>query len=229
MEIDWDQIAPAYELQVPLERFAVRRLIELLGVRPDDEVLDVATGTGAVLRELARLPEPPGRVVGIDASAVMLSQAWGIPPNWDLRRGDARDLPFADGSFDVVTAGYLLHVLATADRGTVLSEAARVLAPGGRLGVITVAETGPLSRAALRPLADLAVSRGGALRGLLPLDPRADLIEAGYRPVTAARAWLGYPSLCVVARRESEREPNDRGRAPPLGRTRPRCETFDSG
>ena len=201
MAIDWDRIAPVYEWQVPLERSAVRRLVGLLDVRPDEPVLDVGSGTGAVLRELARLAEPPERAVGIDASAAMLRRAWGVPRRWTLQRADATELPFDDASFDALTIGYLLHVLAPAERRRALSEAARVLRPGGRAGVITVAATGPLSRAALRPIAAVGRRRGGgALRGLMPFDPRAELNEAGLQPLSAAYVRLGYPSLCVVAR-----------------------------
>lgn len=201
MEIDWDRLAPVYDWQLPLERAALRRLVRLLDVRPDERILDVATGTGAVLRELARLPEPPKRALGIDASAAMLARAWGLPQRWVLERGDARQLPFEDACFDAVTAGYLLHVLDPADRRSVLGEAARLLHPGGRLGVVTVAETGRFSRALLRPIAGVAKRRGPtALRGLIPLDPRPELVDLGFEPIAAEPTRFGYPSLCVVAR-----------------------------
>lgn len=199
MEIDWDRIAPIYEWQVPFERTAVRKLVELLDVGPDDSVLDVASGTGAVLRELARLDWPPRRATGIDSSAGMLKRAWGLPRSWELRRGEATELPFEDRSFDVVTASYLLHLLDPGKRRSVLSEIARVLRPGGRVGVVTVAETGPISRRILGPIAARAERRGGTLCGLVPLDPRAELVACGFEPGRATRVWSGYPSLCVVA------------------------------
>lgn len=201
MEIDWDRLASTYGLQEPLERIAVRRLVTLLDPDPGDAVLDVATGTGTVLRELARREEPPGRAIGLDASAAMLARVWGLPHGWSLLRGDARELPFDDASFDVVTASYLLHVLAPDDRYAALAEIARVLRRGGVLGAVTVAETGPLSRAMLRPITSLAERGVGALRSLVPLDPRPEMVAAGLAPTAAARAWLGYPSLCVVAQR----------------------------
>lgn len=199
MDIDWDRIAPSYEWQVPLERNTLRKLVELLNVGPDDLVLDVATGTGAVLRELARLDWPPRRATGIDSSAGMLRRAWGVPRSWGLRHGEATALPFEDRSFDLVTASYLLHILDPEERRSVLSEIARVLRPGGRVGVVTVAETGPISRRILGPIAARAKRRGGALCGLVPLDPRAELVRAGFEPSRVVRVWSGYPSLCVVA------------------------------
>ncbi len=197
----WSRWAPLYRLQLPLERFPLRALIDLLEVRESDSVLDLGTGTAALLRELARSPHPPRSAVGVDRARGMLERAPRLPPGWRLLEADVRALPFDDGSFGLITASYLLHLLDAQERAQTLEEARRVLAPGGRLGVVSVAPpAGPLGSIASWPARALA-ERLRPLAGLHPLDPRPDLIAAGFRPTRARRARMGYPSLCVVAER----------------------------
>jgi demethylmenaquinone methyltransferase/2-methoxy-6-polyprenyl-1,4-benzoquinol methylase len=101
-----------------------------------DRVLDVATGTGLVARELV------GRygcaVVGLDQSAEMLAGAGRrlarqpeLADRIELVRGEAERLPFADAEFDHLTFTYLLRYVD--DPRATLSELARVVRPGGRI------------------------------------------------------------------------------------------------
>src|SRR5215203_7533135 len=131
---DWDRLAAAYDWQLPLERPALRALLGLLDVREDERLLDAGTGTGALLRELARQGQPR-QAVGLDRSATMLARARPLlPPGWELVRGDAERMPFDDASFDVVAAAYLLHILDANQRARVLGELHRVLKPSGQGG-----------------------------------------------------------------------------------------------
>src|SRR5256712_6235127 len=110
-----------------------RALVATLGARPSDVVLDVATGTGLVAREIEG--RYGCRVVGLDQSADMLAAAAsrnGHLPR--LVRGRAERLPFADASFDHVTFTYLLRYVD--DPAATLRELARVLRPGGRLAAL---------------------------------------------------------------------------------------------
>ncbi len=161
-------------------------------MQPADRVLDVATGTGGLLRELARRDVGAAEVVGVDRSAAALALATArLPAGWRVLPGDARQLPFADASFDVVTASYLLHLLRPHDRAKVLSEIARVLRPGGRVVTVTVQSRRPVTRAMLDLLPRFS--------GLRPLDPTDDLAAAGLAPVRARFSSAGWPSLCVLA------------------------------
>lgn len=112
----------------------------MVAISASDTMLDVGTGTGAVLREVERLAVHPARAIGVDVSKPMLARArTTLPPGTELLAADARALPLADASVDVATCAYLLHLLPTTARAAVLRELHRVLAPGGRLGVVTVA------------------------------------------------------------------------------------------
>ena len=120
------------------EEVRIARL--LLGLGPGDVVLDVACGPGNFSREFARAVGDDGLVVGIDASRTMLSRgavdlrASGLE-NLTLIRGDATRLPFRDASFDGVCCFAALHLLADPFAG--LDEMRRVLAPGGRIALMT--------------------------------------------------------------------------------------------
>lgn len=99
----------------------------LLGLVPADSRthLDLACGTGLVSERLAT---PGRRVVGVDAAPGMLRVA-AARLDGRAMLGDCRRLPFADASFDSVSAIWLLHLLP--DAAPVVAEAARVLRPGG--------------------------------------------------------------------------------------------------
>ncbi len=120
------------------EEMRIARL--LLGLSAGHTVLDVACGPGNFTRSFGRAVGAAGLAVGIDASETMLER--GVrdteregPANVVLMRGDATDLPFADGSFDGACCFAALHLFA--DPFDALSDMARVLAPGGRIAIMT--------------------------------------------------------------------------------------------
>jgi len=198
---DWDALAAVYDRQLSLERRAVVAALDLAQAGPGDVLLDAGTGTGAVLRALAARPVRPRTAIGVDVSARMLGRMPPLPAGWRVQRADLRELPAQDASFDVAIASYVLHVLEPGVRRAVLAELRRVLRPGARLITVTVhvperPRLRPLA-AALETLARIAPQR---LAGLRPLDPRPDLIDAGFSLTGARTTALGYPSLCVAAR-----------------------------
>jgi demethylmenaquinone methyltransferase/2-methoxy-6-polyprenyl-1,4-benzoquinol methylase len=130
-------------------RFLVTRIEA--GAR--DTVLDVATGTGAVAREL--LARKGCNVVGLDQSPEMLAEARRrLPASVKLMEGTAEALPFADASFEGLTFTYLLRYVP--DPGATLRELARVVRPGGSIAGL---EFG-VPRGIWRPLWELYVRVG---------------------------------------------------------------------
>lgn len=126
-----------------------RKLVGAIAPRPGERVLDVATGTGLVALALAR---SGCEVVALDQSEPMLDMARtrlaraGIPARRvRFLAGEAERLPFEDGEFDALTFTYLLRYVD--DRGATLRELARVVKPGGRIGMV---EFGVPSQAQLR-------------------------------------------------------------------------------
>jgi ubiquinone/menaquinone biosynthesis C-methylase UbiE len=120
------------------EEVRIARL--LMGLSPGDTVLDVACGPGNFSREFARTVGESGLVVGIDGSQTMLERgaaelAGSEIRNLALIRGDAVRLPFRDAGFDGVCCFAALHLFA--EPMDALTEMARVLAPGGRIALMT--------------------------------------------------------------------------------------------
>jgi demethylmenaquinone methyltransferase / 2-methoxy-6-polyprenyl-1,4-benzoquinol methylase len=140
-----DRTAEAKELFAPLgptyERYAAllsygqdprwrRYLVSRLEAGPDDRVLDVATGTGMVARELVR--RNGCTVVGVDQSPGMLAEARArANRRIELVEASAERLPFADGEFDALAFTYLMRYVD--DPAATLVELARVVKPGGTI------------------------------------------------------------------------------------------------
>lgn len=120
-----------------------RRCLRRSGGKSGMTVIDIAVGTGLLAREIKRIIEPDGSLVGIDLSEAMLRKAQKslrIP----LIQGSAEQLPIASASADIVTLGYALRHLD--NMHLALDEARRVLKPGGKLILIemSVPATGML-------------------------------------------------------------------------------------
>jgi len=129
---DWDRIRA---LHAPEERVEAA-LMSMIGEKPFRSLLDLGTGTGRMLELLA--PRAM-RAVGIDQSAAMLALARnridqaGLR-NVHLRQGDIYAPPVERDGYDLVVIHQVLHFLD--DPARALKEAARALAPGGRLVVV---------------------------------------------------------------------------------------------
>ncbi|MBX3026352.1 ubiquinone/menaquinone biosynthesis methyltransferase [bacterium] len=143
----FDRIAPRYDLlnrllTLRLDQGWRRRALRLLAVGPADLLVDLGCGTG----DLCALGRVAGaRVVGVDFAAGMLARARARRAADALVRGDACELPLRDASATVVTSAFALRNVISIP--ALLREAARVLRPGGRLGLLEVDEPRhPLSR-----------------------------------------------------------------------------------
>jgi len=132
----FDAIAPRYDLVNRLMTFRLdvrwRRLaVRALALRRGSRVLDLASGTGDLCRELEAAGLAP---VGVDLSFGMLAAARTRAP---LVQGDALRLPVPDHSIDGATCGFALRNLV--ELPPFFAELARVLRPGGRIALLEVA------------------------------------------------------------------------------------------
>jgi ubiquinone/menaquinone biosynthesis C-methylase UbiE/DNA-binding transcriptional ArsR family regulator len=132
---DWDSIRALHVAEAEVET----AVAEALGAGPFDLFVDLGTGTGRMLELFA---DRFRRGLGLDLSPAMLAYARAKleragMQHAQVRQGDIFDLPLADQSADAVIMHQVLHFLA--DPQPVLREAARVLAPGGRLLIVDFA------------------------------------------------------------------------------------------
>jgi demethylmenaquinone methyltransferase / 2-methoxy-6-polyprenyl-1,4-benzoquinol methylase len=164
-------LGPTYDRYASLLSFGQdprwrRFLVSRVEARPDERVLDVATGTAAVAIELVR--RFGCSVVGIDQSPEMLAEGRGrvsragLADRIELVEGRAEELPFADGSFDALTFTYLLRYVA--DPAATLAELARAVRPGGTIASLEFGvPPGVLPRAAWNVYVGLGLPLAGRL------------------------------------------------------------------
>jgi demethylmenaquinone methyltransferase / 2-methoxy-6-polyprenyl-1,4-benzoquinol methylase len=158
----FDRIAPVYDLMNRLMTAGLdrrwRKLTAEAVVRPGDRVLDACCGTG----DLAlAAQEAGGKVTGLDFSERMLERARRKSSSIEWVRGDLLELPFEDHSFDAATVGFGVRNVADLDRA--LGELARVLRPGGRLGILEITQPRGLLRPFFKLWFDVLVPFAGKL------------------------------------------------------------------
>jgi ubiquinone/menaquinone biosynthesis C-methylase UbiE len=120
------------------------RLVEYADIRPGQQVLDIATGTGMVAIEAAQIVGDEGHVIGIDIATEMVDRAiqkvagLGLN-NIEFQVADAENLDFPDGSFDLIFCSSAFIWMS--DLLGALKHWHRLLKPGGTLGFHAFAET----------------------------------------------------------------------------------------
>jgi len=133
----YDFFAPVYDLFFPrIQTYTatVNHIVTSL-VQPGDQVLDLGAGTGILT---VRMAPKASSVVAMDLHEAMLQRArkkakrLGVEDKITLAQGNAMHLPFRDGSFSLVTSGFMEVYLTIPEKVTLMNEIRRVLVPGGR-------------------------------------------------------------------------------------------------
>ncbi len=164
------------------------RMVANLDVGPGDRVLDVAAGTGSITRLLqARGAD----VVSLDLTVGMLAHAVERGATGVIATGE--EIPFSDGSFDAVTFGYLLRYVASVPEA--LTELARVVRPGGVVGMVEFARPSGLAGGLwhlytriVLPFAGTLISSGWRDVGRF-LGPSIDEFHHRWPPSLLTEAW----------------------------------------
>lgn len=122
------------------------RLVAQAGIEPGATVLEIGTGTGALLL-LAKRAVPDAAAIGLDPDprvlAIAARKARRAGVTLRLDRGYADRLPYPDGSVDRVLSAFMLHHLPADQQHDALREVRRVLAPGGRLHLLDIDGSAP--------------------------------------------------------------------------------------
>jgi ubiquinone/menaquinone biosynthesis C-methylase UbiE len=181
---------------------ARERLLNTISWRGDETVLDVGCGRGLMLIGAAKRLTT-GKAIGVDIwqsedlsgnrpeATRENAHLEGVAERVEVRDGDARRLPFPDGTFDVVVSKTVLHnIYSRAERRRAVGEIARVLKPGGRLliadirhtreyervlrdhGWTEIKLTGPLSLRLILPIITFGSVRPNEVQGIKPVLPQ---------------------------------------------------------
>ncbi|MGD9562545.1 MAG: class I SAM-dependent methyltransferase [Pyrinomonadaceae bacterium] len=138
----WDKVAPGYDdFVTPTNIGLGSEVLRRVGLSAGMEMLDVASGSGAVSLSAARLG---ARVTSADISPIMIerleTRAREENLDVDARVMDGHDLDLADDTFDMVVSEFGVMLFSDLPRG--LREMARVTKPGGRVGVVAFGSPG---------------------------------------------------------------------------------------
>ena len=149
-------------------------------LHPGEVVLDLGSGTGADVLISARRVGPAGRAIGLDMTDEMLELARanaadaGVA-NVEFLKGYLEDVPLDDETVDVVISNCVINL--SGDKSQVISEAARVLRPGGRFAVSDVIADPDMDE---QTRADMAVWTGCIAGALTETEFRSALERAGF-------------------------------------------------
>jgi demethylmenaquinone methyltransferase/2-methoxy-6-polyprenyl-1,4-benzoquinol methylase len=194
----FDRIAPIYDAMNSVMTAGIdgrwrRAAVRACALSPGDTAVDVACGSGALTRELARVVAPGGSVVGVDRSAEMLRVARGrrAPKGASDPRyleADALALPLPAGVADAATIAFGLRNVA--DYAACIAQLARVTRPGGRVVILELATP---ERGIGRVIASTWFER------LVPLMGRLAGGGSAYRYLPASvRAYPGPDEIAAI-------------------------------
>jgi len=196
-------------VEEPFERRARTDGLDLLRVRPGERVLELGCGAGGALIALAAAVGPAGRVVGLDLSPGMISEAAarlrraGLADRAVLLVGDATSIPWPDVSFDALFMAFTLELFDTPEIPLVLAECRRVLRPGGRIAVVSLSRETPVGWPTR--LYERLHDRFPAALDCRPIHPRLAVEAAGFAQAESRAIPLwSLRAEAVVAVRPSE-------------------------
>ena len=207
---DNEELARDYELVSASRQFqSGKLLVRELAIVPGERVLDVGCGTGLLAEHIADLVGPTGAVLGVDPLPLRIELAQAkARPNLQFKVADAYDLSaIPSAAFDVVCLNAVFHWLP--EKSGPLREFARVLKPGGRLGISSGAR-GPRTRfeelvsavLARPPFSAYARPAGGLTHRVDEQEMRQLLTAAGFavKSIESQESVRGFASPQALVR-----------------------------
>jgi len=198
---NYDRLSRWYDLFSASERRFTLLGLRLLDLQAGERVLELGPGTGHALETMTQTGV--GRVVGLELSSGMIRQArrrlsaCGRDGEGFLLQADALRIPLVAASFDAIFLSFTLELFPDPALPILLSECRRVLAPGGRVGIVSLARDGS------RPVQvyEWFHRRFPGLIDCRPLEIGQVLGQAGYHiENTTRKAIWGLPVDILVAR-----------------------------
>ncbi|KAI9028781.1 S-adenosyl-L-methionine-dependent methyltransferase [Hyaloraphidium curvatum] len=212
----FNTLALAYDKSTATRLPIRERGVDILEPARGEHVLEIGYGTGNALIQIARAVGKTGRVTGLDISGQMAKiadeklRSLGYEERADLKIGDAMTvLPsFPPGAFDAVFSSFVLELLTPEEISAVLSEVRRVLKPGGRIVVVSLArkESGGGGQGGMGPVWDWMARTFPAQQSARPIWAWRALEEARFevKKIELTTLWevgrsAGLPVDIVLA------------------------------
>mgnify|MGYP001575879990 FL=1 len=141
----FDSVAASYDIMNDVMSFGIHRVwkrivVDMAGIRPGQQVLDLAGGTGDLTRLMAARVGRQGGIVLSDINAAMIQEGrsrlldHGVAGNVSFVQANAEQLPFPDNRFDCITIAFGLRNVT--HKQAALDSMYRALKPGGRLLIL---------------------------------------------------------------------------------------------
>ena len=203
----YDLVAGVYPLSTMLFHEKAHKVaLSLAGISDGAHVLEIATGSGEMLRRIAGVNRG-GVTCGFDLSPNMAARTQRLArrrhpgARIHCQAVDARRMPFRDHSFDAVVCCYLFELLGQDGIGETLDEIGRVLRPDGRFAVVMIGQNVPAFNLLYKVAGGLAPAFWG--RQVAGAVPEA-MSVGGFRIEHDRRVLQGfYPSRVVIARKHA--------------------------
>lgn len=142
----YSRLAPLYDLFTAHDLAHHQEAIGMAEIQQGDQVLEVACGTGRATVEIAKRLGDGGKLCALDLTEAMLNRArhklakHGLLDRVNLRQGDARTLPYAEGTFDIIYNAFMFDLIDLPEIPDIVAEFNRVLKPGGKLVLVAMSK-----------------------------------------------------------------------------------------
>lgn len=205
----YTRISPYYDTLAASEKKFIQTGLDLLDASPGDRILEIGSGTGFALLDIALQVEDTGHAYGVDISPGMIRVAHEklkqhqVRDQVSLILDDAHILPLASQSIDGIFMSFTLELFHTPELPQVLKECHRVIRQDGRMCVVSLS-TGP-SKTIMSRIYEWLHDRYPRLLDCRPI-PVGALLEAhGYRiQKKIDTAMLGLPVSIILVRKTQE-------------------------
>ena len=202
----YNSLSAVYDIWgILAESRARKRAIELAEISNGQSILEVAVGTGLAFYEIVKR-NPDGINIGIDISEGMLKKAQKRmrkikSANYELKIGSAFEIPYPDGSFDLLINNYMFDLISFDDMEKILIEFRRVLKKGGKLILVNMTMGEKLGSRIYELIYRLSPKLIGGCR---PVKMSDKLNATGFHVITREyHQQLLFPSEVILAEKKS--------------------------
>lgn len=205
----YNSISNIYDMWgILAESRARNRALELAEIKDGQSILEVAVGTGIAFEEIIKR-NPTGKNIGIDISEGMLEKAkhrlWRMKSNnFELKLASAFEIPYPNGTFDVLINNYMFDLIPFGNMNKIISEFRRVLKIGGTFVLVNMTEGLSFGSKIYDLIYTISPKLFGGCR---PVKMTEKLVGGGFEVLNREYIeQLFFPSEVILAKKQQNRE-----------------------